>query len=55
MVKQPPTPLVSTIDWNRFTMRSGFLIFIFSVTAIAVTGVSQEKPVDFAKESYPLL
>ncbi|MFP6671873.1 MAG: c-type cytochrome domain-containing protein, partial [Pirellulaceae bacterium] len=36
-------------------MRSGLLIFIFSVTAIAVTGVSQEKPVDFAKDIYPLL
>ncbi|MFP6575161.1 MAG: DUF1549 domain-containing protein, partial [Pirellulaceae bacterium] len=36
-------------------MRSGFLIFIFSVTAIAVTGVGQEKPVDFAKDIYPLL
>ena len=36
-------------------MRSGFLIVIFSVTAIAVTGVSQEKPVDFVKEIYPLL
>jgi mono/diheme cytochrome c family protein len=36
-------------------MRSGIFIFIFSVTAIAVTGVSQEKPVDFAREIYPLL
>jgi len=36
-------------------MRNGFLIFAFSVTAMATTGVSQEKPVDFAKEVYPLL
>ena len=36
-------------------MRIGFLIFAFSVTAMATTGVSQEKPVDFAKEVYPLL
>ncbi|MEC9003309.1 MAG: DUF1549 domain-containing protein, partial [Planctomycetota bacterium] len=36
-------------------MRTGFLIFAFSVTAIATTGISQEKTVDFAKEIYPLL